>query len=413
MIIDTKIKSMNEAYFGPDAIESMQKQFSILRKKIIGKPFSVSLSQDKELLKFNRIVEKTFGYTTFSLSINADTSLNAWALTMGMYQNDEERAKLLKALRAGKAGFRFDTAGDVVGMVSFNLGIINATEFTDEELIAIMLHEIGHNFFVSVMYGDSAFGISHKLIKVLKSINKKILDRISSGKDISLDDIKEDVEDSIDKVSFVKSLIGRLAEPISMVTSAIKRRFNKVAKLFSHEAVEDNFKGRLEGYTNEKFADTFAAMYGYGTYLHSALMKFDDYYANMRTTKQSTNPTVIAYNVFKRNLSDILAYIMGVKDEHPDGLTRIKVSTDYLKKEIAREGIDPKVKAMLVDQLDQLNRLIDDYINFPVEEDKIKIARTYYTMLYNKFGGDRREQDADNPALFDYIDKRYKEELNK
>lgn len=413
MIIDTKIKSMNEAYFGPGAIADMQKQFSVLRKKFVGKPYNVSMSQDKEVLKFNRAVEKTFGYTVFSFNINADSSLNAWALNMGMYQNKNERAKLLKALRAGKAGFRFDAAGDVVGMVSFNLGIINATEFSDEELVAIMLHEIGHNFFVSVMYGDSAYGLSKKLTKVLKSLNKKILDRVSSGKDISLETIEEDVEDSIDKFSFVKSLVDKLAEPISMVTSAIKRRFNKVAKLFSHESVEDNLRGNMREYTNEKFADTFAAMYGYGPYLHSALMKFDDYYANMRTTKQSTNPTIVAYNVFKRNLSDILAYIMGIKDEHPDGLTRVKVSTDYLKKEIAREGIDPKVKAILVDQLDQLNRLIDDYINFPVEEDKIKIARTYYTMLYNKFGGDRREQDADNPSLFDYIDKRYKEELNK
>ena len=103
---------------------------------------------------------------------------------------------------------------------------------------------------------------------------------------------------------------------------------------------------------------------------------------------------------------------MDIKDEHPDGLTRIKVSTDYLKKEIAKQGIDPKVKSQLVEQLDTLNRLIEEYINYPTDQDKIKIARTYYTMLYKKFGGDRREQDADNAALFDFINKRY-EDLSK
>ena len=104
-----------------------------------------------------------------------------------------------------------------------------------------------------------------------------------------------------------------------------------------------------------------------------------------------------------------LDFVLGIQDEHPEGLTRIKVSCEYLKKEIAKESIDPKMKAQMIEQLDQLNRLIDEFINYPKDKDKIAVWRKYYILLYKKFGGDRRERLADNDALFDRIDDRYDE----
>ena len=413
MIIDTKIVNIDEAYFGPKAIEPLQTQLSVIRRKFKNKAYSVSWSTDKDILKFNRIAEKIFGYTSFSFSISADSSANAWALHMTSFNNDKEREKLLNALRAGKAGFRFDASGEVIGMVSFNLGLLNIDEFTDEELLAVMLHEIGHNFFESVMYGDSAYGLSKKLVGIMGIINDRILGVISSGKDANEDMIEKEVDNLIpDGFLSLSKMKAALLKPLSIFTKIAREKFKKVAKLFTNEAMSDNLTRPMEAYTNEKFADTFAAMYGYGAYLHSGLLKLDQYYVDMRNKKQPTNPIIVAYRVFKLNLSDALSYMLNIKDEHPDGLARIKVSTDYLKKEIARQGIDPKVKAQLVNQLDELNRLIDEYINFPVDKDKMKITRTYYTMLYKKFGGDRREQDADNAALFDFINKRY-EDLNK
>ena len=110
-------------------------------------------------------------------------------------------------------------------------------------------------------------------------------------------------------------------------------------------------------------------------------------------------------------LKNFLNYVLNVQDEHPGDLARIKTSVDYLKREISKEGLDPKIKKELVAELNKLNKLIDDYINFPKDKDAMRIIRLYYTMLYKKFGGDRREQDTDNDALFDAIDDRF-EDLN-
>ena len=63
-------------------------------------------------------------------------------------------------------------------------------------------------------------------------------------------------------------------------------------------------------------------------------------------------------------------------------------------------------------ELQKNELLMEEYIKYPRDEDSMRILRLYYIKLYEKFGGDRREQDTDNDALFKQIDDRYNE-LNK
>ena len=82
------------------------------------------------------------------------------------------------------------------------------------------------------------------------------------------------------------------------------------------------------------------------------------------------------------------------------------------KRELAKEALDPKLKKELLAELQKNELLIEEYIKYPRDEDSMRILRLYYIKLYEKFGGDRREQDTDNEALFKQIDDRYNE-LNK
>jgi hypothetical protein len=176
----------------------------------------------------------------------------------------------------------------------------------------------------------------------------------------------------------------------------------------------DNMKKTRIEYTDEKFADSFAVMYGYGEELHSGMSKFEKWFLDNANIKpQSRNSAIIAFKTFINMTKDMFTYIKdNYEDEHPNDLTRIKVSIDYLKRELAKESLDPKVKLEIIKQIENMQKLIDDYINFPKDEDSIAIRRAYYRELYKRFGGDRREQDTDNKALFDTIDKRFDEILN-
>lgn len=400
MILSSKRSSLNEAYIGKQAVSELQKQLSIVRAKLRDRNYNPSMGQDKEILKFNRLVEKQFGYTDFALTISPDNSLNAYTIPISFFISDEERKKLANALKTSKNGFRFDPKyGAISAVATLNMGCINSEYITDEELMAILLHEIGHNFFEATV-SDTSPILTRAIImtKSLAKLNKMIVDKISLGKYIDVQEIVKDVESGF-KNTF-KYITGNvIVKPYNFLKDAVQ-------KLFKREAMDNNLNKRMIRYTDEKFADTFAAMYGYGVELHSALQKMTDevyqYYP------QSRNPIVVICKAYSMYISDMFAFMSGVKDEHPDDLARIKVSVEYLKKEISREGIDPKLKSKLINQMDELNRIIDEFLNFPKDKDNMRVTRTYYSLLWKKFGGDRREKVADNDALFDVIDSRYR-----
>lgn len=413
-------QNLNELYIGNSPILPLQNQLSIIRSKFKNKPFSNSTNVDKDILKFNRLVEKLFGYESFALNICPDQTINAYAWPIYAFRSKDEIRKMMNSLKAAKTGFKHDpTNGKISAICTLNLGLINYDEITDEEIMAVLLHEIGHTFFQAVTDKDCVYTLVSRIIETIYAVNSKIVNRISDAKPITQKDIENDVitsisyatisDDLINVFSKVKNTVFNLPHSIS---STAKKVLSTVSSKFFKESMEDNMRKTRYAYTNEKFADSFAVMYGYGVPLQQFLLKIDDYYIKELDIHQSRNSVIIAYKVFKYMLFDSLAYITNLMDEHPKDLARIKVSIEYLKRELSRESLDPKMKLELMRQIEDLNKLIEDYINFPKDEDNIAIRRAYYRELYKRFGGDRREQDTDNDALFRRIDKRY-EELNK
>ena len=268
MIINNKdnLTSLNEVYIGKQAVASLQKQFSIVRARFKGRPYNPQFGQDKEVLKFNRMMEKQFGYNEYSLTFNASQAVNAYAIPVEFYFSEEEKKKLVQNLTTSKNGFKFDTSKDgyMTAIICFNMGTINADFMEDEELFAILLHEVGHTFYQAVTSGkESSVNKAMMLCNSLKKLNKMILRRISAGKYVSNDEIAKDVDSNFKNATKV-ILNNFVIKPFNLAKSF-------VSKLFKKEALEDNFSKKMTRYTDEKFADTFAAIYGYGPELHSGL----------------------------------------------------------------------------------------------------------------------------------------------
>ena len=385
---------LTEAYVGKEAVQPLFDQLKLIRKSIKNKQYSTNFNISKEILKFNRLAEKMFGYETFSLSISPSNSINAYAINTAIYQTEEERKKLINSLKVSSStGFKYDKMGRISVLITLNMGTINFEDLTDEEIMGIVLHEIGHTFFQAIVGTDVAAART-KLSKAIHIVNKMIIDKISSGKDVNINEIINDVKSiPINTITKITSSIG----------SFVKNVKQKISP--NNEAFGDTLSRSEYEYTNEKFADTFAAIYGYGTDVHSGLLKMQYVYA--KEFPESKNPVIAMIKIMNRNFFDTLEYILHIQDEHPQGLARIKTSIEYVKRELAKQSLDPKMKMELVKQLEDLNKLIEDYINFPKDEDSMSITRQYYIQLYKKFGGDRREKNSNNSQLFDQIDKRF------
>lgn len=407
-ILNNTNNPLHEVYLGRKSVEPLERQLSIIRRKFKDTRYTPNISQDKEVIKFNRMAEKLFGYESFSLTISSAQYINAYTLPLAMYATKDEKKKLKQALIANPAGFKYSPNAHAVAISTLCFGLINSDNITDEEIFAVWLHEIGHTFFESVSDKDCVLSLSATLLDILDKANLNINYAIDNGH--TLDDVKYDINglrNTIRKVFEFNKINNLFSNLYNIITKPFNPIKNRIGKFFKHEGMKDNLRADRVDYTNEKFADTFAAIYGYGVPLHSGLLKMMTNYGD--NYKEANDSISVSVGVFTRNINDIMEYVYNVKDEHPDGLTRIKTSTDYLKREIAREGIDPKLKREMIGQLERLNILIDEYVSVPRDKDNIAITRAFYTMLYNEFGGDRREQDTDNNALFDNTDSRYRD----
>ena len=161
---------------------------------------------NKDVLKFNRMVEKLFGFSSFALNISPNQTINAYTWGTTVFKSKEELKRMINSLKASaNTGFYHDSSsGLVTGICTLNIGLINCNDFTDEEIIACILHEIGHNFFEAVTDKDCVYSLVFKIVKVLSDINRKINNNIITGKEINSDVIKQDVDNTIKSFFFVK-----------------------------------------------------------------------------------------------------------------------------------------------------------------------------------------------------------------
>lgn len=395
---------LNEVYFGDQVISHIQNQLSKFRAKWIGKSFDPKINVDPELIKFNRLIEDQFGYGTFCMNIDPNNDINAYMLNVGVFAERnyiDTYSKNLKVYKGNK-GFYYDKKAGVAAICVMLYGILAEPEITDREVLAVILHEIGHSFTSALLGSTGCISSSNFLMGIIDKIGNLIKDNLSTSRNLDDSKIEKDVDSS--NIPVIVSALGQMTNMmknnpintfISSVSNTLKKRMNK------------NTKASMYGYTDEKMADTFSSMYGYSADLNTVLEKMHKLYVKFYTYgKNFKKPGAIGLflKVTSLKFNGWLAFVLNAKDEHPDGLTRIKVQIDFLERELRKNVIDPKMRAAIQNQINEQKKLIDDYINYSGDPDGMEAYRKYYTYLYKKYGGDIRESIADNEAIFDTLD---------
>lgn len=407
-IEEVTLSALNEVFFGEKPIEDIQRLFSKFRAKYIGKDaFNAKVSYDPDLIKMNRAIEDRFGYKRFSTYILPTFDYNAGMYDIGYLVNDEGIENINKGIRVDKTGngFKYNKDSAVSCMMQMYYGLIVDGRVTDRELIGIMLHEIGHSFFRAMIGNPGLLTRSSVSLQTMKIVNDMAKGSIKNG------DTPNDAaaDEAIDKIGFFDKARAFLSKfkggdeirgAIHQLSTTVMGKMKK------------NLQPKYYSYTNEKFADTFASMYGYGADVQSGLQKMEsiygEFYSDLAARKKNPGKISIIIALGKMTLDNNLAILLNVKDEHPDGLTRIKTQIDYLTNELRNTGLDPKMKEDLLKQLDVQRKLIDDYLEAAKNPETRDIYKIFYAKLYEKYGGDKREKYTDNDALFQMIDDRYK-----
>lgn len=422
---------ITEAYVGEtEGIKEMQKHLSAFRAKYLGKflKFDENINIDPDLEKFNRAVEKQFGFETFNLRIVSSTTINAFTLPVSSNFDVNTVVKPQDVLEPGKMKFKKDLG--LLGLVWIFYGVLANPKFTDREVLAIILHEIGHNFeYVMNGYLGVLNTISNCLdaiVLLFVGLFAVILVRTNAYKkeintaDLNLRPTKFGyalrylwkIKGIIDSITNETKYISKLVNPFvnlgSFITGILKRTAQQPTNVIFNLLLG-------YGYKAENLSDNFATMHGYGPEIASGLAK-------LHAVSSSQIENVVDEKI--PILSQMLDFVgvpalalIHVVDPHPALPRRIQAQIEMLERELCKDSVDPKLRDRLLRDLKGVEIANDNYIKNShkafKELDKAAkephpYSNIYYEFLSRAFDGDLRHYIFD-AAIRDEVD----EHLNK
>lgn len=345
----------------------------------------------KEIKESEEILAKFFNLESIKFHIGADYSQTN-AFTISWQKTPSAGEKVNYDLVENSSGIKFKDPTHKVVDVYIYPSLLTG-ECTKEELMAVLLHEIGHNFFVNKKYLacnsfemiitniiDILFAYATKqidfkkflsllkelLISLLTNFAMKLIPapvrRIYSkiiqilvdplSYDVIGDKLHINLTPFYKLIGFMRQIIRTgvniVVDFVSPLTALLKLI---LAKLLMH-AIHSIGTGGLATlhYQAEKYADAFAAKFGYGKELISALDKFSDAQNILDITTHFSNLRGIILNACG------LYFI----DEHPTHQTRAIKLLELYKHDFKKysKQLDPKTSRELLNQMKELEKRV-------------------------------------------------------
>lgn len=445
------MEPLNEVYFGEN--EQVQKFIQLihdfrapyLTKKSFNYVFPGSNSNPK-LMAISEHLEDWFGFGAVDFNIINAPYMNAMTYPV-CYKYD---CKPEDHIKATKDGFKFDKEFNYVTQIVYTSNIILNPAFTDREVAAILLHEVGHSFVLvqkemvplvqSVRDGYVAQCIFLAILGII-SLNPVVVASSIAAmfqQNNSWQLFRTKINQFYKKTPIGKlgDFIGGSTAMIYIFTNKAWNSFMKISGLNSlskyidvmlsgwkgftkkqkEKTIKQNHSDNALGRSMEYFSDNLPTSYGLGIDVSTALgkMEFGDF---------STNGDKLIDDLAKRNpLNKTLGEAAKIPyyeminhlDVHPMYAERVKKIEQDLKAELAKSKVNPKMKKEIEKTLAEIKKLKLD--NSKVANIKDKDPNGYKRLWMAAYFDDRSflnkdEQDLtnmkDRDLLFDKLIKEY------
>lgn len=411
--------AVNEVYYGrTPEIEACYQQFSKFRQKHISNTvfkYDVNINMDPDLIKFNRMMEDCFGFDTFELYIENSQQMNAY--TVGVARNPT--VDLSKVLVKTSKGIKYNKDAKIVALTYIYTGLLMDSNFTDGEIFAIILHEIGHNFqqqLVKPLVGLSSIGLVLGLfIEIMNSILTGKFDKVLQdfrGLGLYLSNNIRGVVAFFQKlarnnntlniiINWLVMFKNMIFDTITDVTTAVvgfipfSGWIAGAIDLISHTSIASLFMlpWKANGVAGEYFADSFPVIYGFGPEMSSGIYKLDNAKGQLGIVTNAVESNGLLRAVYNFNMTPAFA-IGTMFDEHPTYIARMKGMSKTLEKELEKEKLDPKMRKIIKEDLDSVNKNFNTVVEMARKMDKKqknKFFSSFCLFMYNITGSDNKQ----------------------
>lgn len=423
---DPYISAINEAFVGKSStLLEIEEAIGRLRA---GKSISYykDINVSKDVLAINRLFEKQFGMKLFCLKIYKSDIPNGYTYPIALNLDVASNMDLSKMVIATSSdGYKFVPDNNFAMVVYMSSALFTDTQYTNAEIVAIMLHEIGHNF-ADCLYDkirfaniDLAFKMKGYYINtiVYYCCSLRLLSAWKTYKEYKkfIDNNKKTKAESKEQNRFkhiIRAAIGGIKAKVSdfcgyleeLTTRALggMEYAKAIDKATSNKKAIEANKDSLDK-LNEVFADKFAGVYGYGPDQASSLYKMM-LYRSKADLKLDGDPANEAINRAFLKIHKI--------DCHPQLVQRAREELKLLEREIKKDNVDPALKKVIQDQILQVNKAIDNMCNEYDKLTKDEKMKAAYNKLINDTDPDAISQVFED-AIEDALDKLIEEDKAK
>lgn len=421
---DNLVQIMNEAYIGKNEnFLEMEKCLGLIRSDL---DYKKDLNRSENVQKFNRLMEKQFGMKVFALRIEKANIINAYTEVLNLRFDITNKIDMRKVVIANQSqGYRFKEPNNFCIVCTVYSGLLNYEEISNAELLAIILHEVGHNF------ADGIYGYINQQNSLVMAWYKRLLllqcflivpiplslkEFITRTNKYKLKENKQGKERKIksaiegnrakkkDKRTF-KNMIKGILSWQNVDEEKYQEQINNYKKTKEAKKAQEDVKNSASR-RNEVVADKFPAVYGYGNEIASGLLKMDRYESDAVKYIDKTYGTKIYDKVLK------FSFEWEDFDEHPRTIQRINEVIKTLEDELTNDNLDPKFEKEIKDQISKLKKTIEDVSKAAEDADNREKMRAMFYAMTAEECPDAVNDDIEK-AIIDAFNEKIKQGENK
>lgn len=406
------LQMLNEAYYGKTQdILKIEEKIGEIRKKYKSSQHKVNSS--KEVKELEAMLCKEFGFADLQFTIQMVPLHNAMTIPISIADISQKRATLIST---SNNGIRYKPEAKAYIVVSVTRGLFFSFEYTDGEIAALIMHEIGHNF-QSV--------ISNPITRTVRSINNIIRWCLVPFLILAVGPLRDkwmylinqlrtkspEVVNAFDGCSIFAVTIASLGIGIKQIFGNALMMLNPLAgfaklPITILKSLKNNTNLLLPlSYRDEVIADEFSTAYGYGPELASALTKIKRNSGGAITTQIYRDSILGPYFDLCMIPEKLISNIF---DAHPNTVARMRDQYDMLEKELLNGDLKPSMKAQIKKDMKEIKALLDAFTDF--EEAGFFFSNAIDKVFLKFFKGDIRNIFAAGVTDdFDKIDKTYRD----